>query len=77
MRHVAKTEIEARVKRAQAAIARASVGAQERIIAASLTSEAARALLAELPTPQQLLPTLEVGAIERLASPLKSRDDHD
>jgi hypothetical protein len=75
LRRVAKTEIEARVKRAQAAIARASVGAQERIIAAGLTSEAARALLAELPTPQQLLPNLDVGAIEPLAGPLRTRDE--
>ncbi len=75
MRRVAKTEIDARIKRAQAAIARASVGAQERIIAAGLTSEAAQALLAELPTPQQLLPALDVHAIERLAGPLKNRDD--
>ena len=75
LRRVAQTEIAARVKRAQAAIARASVGAQERIIAAGLTSEAARTLLAELPTPQQLLPALDVGAIERLAGPLRGRDD--
>ena len=77
LRRVATTEVAARIKRAQAAIARASVGAQERIIAASLTSEAARALLAELPTPQQLLPALEVGAIERLAGPLRGRGDDD
>ena len=75
LRKVAQTEIEARLKKAHAAIARASVGAQESIIAAGLTSEAARALLAELPTPQQLLPALDVGAIERLAGPLRGRDD--
>ena len=77
LRKVAQAEIAARVKRAQAAIARASVGAQERIVAAGLTSEAARALLAELPTPQQLLPALDVKAIEQLAGPLRGRDDDD
>lgn len=77
LRRVAKTEIEARVKKAHAAITRSSVMAQERIITAGLTSEAARALLAEIPTPQQLLPALDVGAVERLAGPLKGRDGDD
>ena len=77
LRRVAATEVAARVKRAQAAIAKASVEAQTHIIAAGLTSEAARALLAELPTPAQLLPNLDVGAIERLAGPLRGRGDDD
>jgi hypothetical protein len=73
LRRVAATEVAARIKRAQAAIAKQSVEAQTRIISTGLTSEAAHALLAELPTPQQLLPPLEVKAIESLARPL--RDD--
>jgi hypothetical protein len=77
LRRVAATEVAARVKHAQAAIAKASVEAQTHIIAAGLTSEAARALLAELPTPAQLLPNLDVGAIERLAGPLRGRGDDD
>ena len=74
LRRVATAEVAARIKRAQAAIARQSVEAQERIITAGLTSEAARALLAEMPTPQQLLPALDVKAIEQLAGPLRSRE---
>ena len=53
LRRVATTEVAAQIKRAQAAIAKQSVEAQERIITAGLTSEAARVLLAEVPTPQQ------------------------
>lgn len=77
LEQVAQTEIDARLKKAQASITRSSVIAQERIITAGLTSEAARALLAEIPTPQQLLPALDVGTIERLAGPLRSSGAHE
>jgi hypothetical protein len=69
LRQVARTEVDARVKKAQAAIAKRSVEAQTRIVAAGLTNDAAKALLAEMPTPEQLLPPLDLTAIERLAGP--------
>ncbi len=73
LRRVAQTEVDRRVKSAVAAIKRASVEAQEGIIKNGLSSDAAREMLASLPTPQQLLPELELDAIERLAAP--SRND--
>lgn len=69
LRRVAQTEIEARIKKAHAAIAKASVEAQTRIVGAGLASVAAHALLAKLPTPKQLLPPLDMHAIECLAGP--------
>lgn len=67
LRRVAVTEVERRLKTAEAAIKRASVETQTRIIASGLSSEAAQAMLAEMPTPQQLLPELSLEAVERLA----------
>jgi hypothetical protein len=59
LRKAAKAEIDAMVRKAQAENVRASVAAQERIVAASLTGEAAQTLLAALPTAEQLLPGVE------------------
>ena len=57
----------------QAAIARASVEFQTRIVSAGLTSEAAHALLTELPKPEQLLPPIDLQSLESIAGPLKDR----
>jgi hypothetical protein len=70
---VATTEAERRLKSAEAAIRRASLEAQERIVSAGLTSQAARAMLEAMPTPAQLMPELELEAIERIAAPDRSR----
>ena len=76
LRKVAETEMKARVKKAQAAIAKASVLTSERIITSALTSNAAIEMLASLPTPQQLLPELDVKAIERIANPIAIPSPH-
>jgi hypothetical protein len=54
LRRVAATEAERRQKRAQAAIKRRSVEAQERVMASGLSSEAAQALLGSLPSAKEL-----------------------
>jgi hypothetical protein len=69
LQKVATSEAERRLRAAETAIKKASVEAQERIVAAGLTSEAARAMLAAMPTVEQLMPELEVDAIERIAAP--------
>jgi len=76
LRRVAKTEVDRRLKTAQAAIKRASVETQERIVVSGLSSEAARAMLAAMPTPQQLLPELDMEAVERIA-PDRDRPSYD
>ena len=73
LRRVAKAEIDVSVKKGQAAIARASVEFQTRIVSAGLTSEAAHALLTELPKPEQLLPPIDLQSLERIAGPFKDR----
>lgn len=63
---VARTELDAEAKRAYAAIAKASVDFQTQLIASGLTSEAARAFLEHMPTPEQLLPPISVARAEEL-----------
>jgi hypothetical protein len=72
LRHVAQTETDRRLKAAEAAIKKASVEAQERILVAGLSSEAAHAMLATLPSPQQLLPALDLKGVEHLAAPSRT-----
>jgi hypothetical protein len=69
LRRVAHSEADKRLATAEAAIKKASVEAQERVIASGLSSEAAHAMLASLPTPQELLPELDFEAVERIAAP--------
>ena len=65
LRHVAQTETDRRLKAAEAAIKKASVEAQERILVAGLSSEACGARHArDLAEPQQLLPALDLIRIE-------------
>jgi hypothetical protein len=73
LRRVAASEAERRQKMAQAAIKRRSVEAQERVMATGLSSEAAKALLGSLPSAKELMPELELEAIEKIAAP----DDED
>jgi hypothetical protein len=53
----------------------ASVEAQERVISAGMTSDAARVMLEAMPTVEQLMPELEVDAIERIAAPDRAADE--
>lgn len=73
LRRVAQSETERRLRRAEAAIKRAAVGAQENIMASGLTSEAAQAMLAALPTIDALMPELEVDTVEKLAAPDRTK----
>ena len=73
LRRVAHSEADKRLARAEAAIKKASVEAQERVIASGLSSEAAHAMLASLPTPQELLPELDFEAVEKIASPDRTK----
>lgn len=69
LRRVAHSEADKRLARAEAAIKKASVEAQERVIVSGLSSEAAQVLLASLPQPQELLPELDFEAVEKIAAP--------
>jgi hypothetical protein len=73
LRRVAHSEADKRLARAEAAIKKASVEAQERVIASGLSSEAAQAMLASLPTPQELLPELDFEAVEQIAAPDRTK----
>ena len=73
LRRVAQSETDKRLARAQAAIKRASVTAQETVIASGLTSEAAHALLASLPSIDQLMPALELEGVQAIAAPDRTR----
>jgi len=64
LRKTAQTRIEAQAKRAKHTIAVASVEVQTELLAAGLTTEAAQAFLTSMPTPQQLMPTLDVRALD-------------
>jgi hypothetical protein len=72
LRLVAKTEIDRRAKTAKTELHRRSAEAQERILVAGLTSETAHALLEGLPSVAELLPPLELEAVERI-KPSKPR----
>jgi hypothetical protein len=50
-------------------IKRRSVEAQERVITAGLTSEAAHVMLESMPTPDQLMPEREIKGLEQIAAP--------
>jgi hypothetical protein len=65
LRKIAVTEAERRTAVAEAELKRRSVDAQEAIIMQGITSEAARALIQSLPTVEQLMPPLDVEALER------------
>lgn len=67
LRRVAAKEVERRLRSAEAAIKKSSVETQTRIIASGLTSDAAQQMLAEMPSPQQLLPELSMDVVEKLA----------
>jgi len=63
LRKMAKTRIDALAKRAEAQIAAASVGVQEQLLAEGLTTVAAQAFFASMPTPAELMPPLALPAL--------------
>jgi hypothetical protein len=65
LRKVAKTRLAAEAKQAKARIERASVEIQTQLVAAGLQTEEARAYLDQMPTADELLPTLDLSAIEQ------------
>jgi hypothetical protein len=69
LRRVAQSEAEKRCLVAQAEIKRRTVEMETRIVAASLSSAAAQTLLTEMPTPAQLMPELDLQAIEDINPP--------
>lgn len=60
----AALDLAAKAKQAKHDIAKSSVEIQTELLAAGLSTEAARAFLSTMPTPQQLMPTLDVKALE-------------
>jgi hypothetical protein len=69
LRRIGLWEADKQLRAAEAAIKRAAVDALEGVIAGGLTSEAAHAMLASIPTPDQLMPPLEFEGVETIAAP--------
>lgn len=66
MRRVAMRTIDAMEKSAKTAIERRSVETQEKIMIGSLTTDEARRFLADMPTAENLMPSLSVANVEAL-----------
>ncbi len=64
LRKLAQARIAAAGKRARAQIEARAVDVEGEIVAAGLTTTAARAFLASIPQPAELMPTLAVGDLE-------------
>jgi hypothetical protein len=75
LRRVAQGEAAKRCLVAQAEIKRRTVEMETRIVAASVSSAAAQMLLAEMPTPTQLMPELDLQAIEDIKPPAMTRQE--
>jgi hypothetical protein len=65
LRRVARTKIDALSKTAKHEVQKRAVDAQEALTASGLKSGQAQAFLASMPTPEELMPTLNVGEVER------------
>jgi hypothetical protein len=63
LRTTARTRVDADAKRAKAAIEASAVDVQTELLADGLTSAAAREFLQAMPTPADLMPALDIGAI--------------
>jgi hypothetical protein len=66
LRTVVRTRLDALEKRAKTAIDAACLETEERLIADGLTTEAAQAFLAGMPTPEELMPRLDLSEIAQL-----------
>ncbi len=67
LRRVAKTKIDALEARAKTEIERVSVEQQTALISDGLTSEAAQAFLAQMPTAENLMPMIDIEQIKSLS----------
>jgi hypothetical protein len=65
LHRVARTQVDALIVTAKQAIEEGSVTAQEQLAVSGLKSAEAHALLAAMPTPEQLMPALAVEGIEK------------
>jgi hypothetical protein len=65
LRRVARTQVEALSKTAKHAIEEGAVAAMEHLAASGLKSAEAQTFLAAMPTPDDLMPTLNVEVVER------------
>ncbi|SIT42230.1 conserved hypothetical protein [Paraburkholderia ribeironis] len=68
VRRAGNAEIDARVKKARAQLERTLAAKHTELLAGSLTSDEAKAALASMPTPEQLLPPMEKHDIAGLLS---------
>jgi hypothetical protein len=75
LRRMAKTRIEAMAAAARTAIETHSVDAQTQLLAGSLTSDAAREFLAQMPKVQDLMPALDATTIKGLLGNGTAGDD--
>ncbi len=64
LRRLAATQIDAMIKAAKSRIDEASLAIQTELHASGLTSEEARAFLERMPTPEALMPSIEISALE-------------
>ncbi len=74
LRRLAATEIDATVKAAKSKIDEASLAIQTALLASGLTSAAAKEFLESMPTPEALMPAVDVTALEtKLLRPSRGR----
>ncbi len=71
LRRIAQAQLEAQARTAKCAVERREAELLTEITAGGLTSDAAREFLAALPTPDELMPALELAELER-SRPLPS-----
>jgi hypothetical protein len=73
LRKLAQAQAEQAECRAVAEIEAASASIQARMVSQALTDSAAKALLAEMPTLEQLMPSLDIRQIEAQPAPRRDR----
>ena len=74
LRRLAATQIDAMAKAAKSKIDEASLAIQTELYASGLTSAAAKAFLESMPTPEALMPAVDVAELEiKLPRPARTR----
>lgn len=66
MRRIATRQIDAMTKSASTEIERKSIATQERIMVGGLSTHEARLFLEEMPSAENLMPSLSIGSVETL-----------
>jgi hypothetical protein len=74
LRKLAERKIDAATKDAKLEIDRADAEVQAELLAGSLTTQDARAFLDRLPTPEQLMPALQLAELEQHLKPPTRRE---